>query len=312
MSSVYLSSEEFPKVASAVAIGAFDGFHLGHQKVLSELLARSRRSPLVTVVYTFRRNPKLTTRGLHGLLSTNSERMEYADSWGVDAVIMEEFTTKFQAQSAESFTKNILLGRLNAHVVVVGQDFQFGNGRSGDVDTLRPLLADAGCSLVVVPPVEVDGQVCSSSLIRMAVAHGLVERAASFLGRCYSIEGVIVTGNQIGGRLGFPTANIDVSDPIKLLPGNGVYAVRVLLDGETVKGVCNIGIRPTIVQDSRRTVEVHLLDFRRRVYGHLARVEFVGRIRDEVRFPSPAALVRQIQHDTVTARHILEAPDSKD
>jgi riboflavin kinase/FMN adenylyltransferase len=114
-----------------------------------------------------------------------------------------------------------------------------------------------------------------------------------------------VTGNRIGGRLGFPTANVEVPDPVKLLPGNGVYAVRASIDGQEVNGVCNIGVRPTMVAASRRTVEVHLLDFRRQVYGHLASVQFVARIRDEVRFGSPAALVKQIQHDIGAARDLL-------
>ncbi len=307
MSSVYLSSSEFPKIASAVAVGAFDGFHLGHQKVLSELFLHSRRPSLATVIYTFRRNPKLTTRGIHGLLSTNSERVEYADRWGVGAIIMEDFTPKFQALSPASFVQDILIGRLNARVVVVGENFQFGKARCGDIVILKRLLEESGRTLIVVPSVEVDGQTCSSSIIRSDVMRGSVEMAARFLGRFYSIEGVIVTGNQIGGQLGFPTANIEVSDPVKLLPGDGVYVVRVMLDGEIISGVCNIGVRPTIARDSRRTVEAHLLNFRRRVYGHLAKVEFVSRIRDEVRFPSAAALARQIQQDTATARRVLES-----
>jgi riboflavin kinase/FMN adenylyltransferase len=132
-----------------------------------------------------------------------------------------------------------------------------------------------------------------------------VERAARLLGRSYSVEGVIVTGNRIGGRLGFPTANVEIPDPVKLLPGNGVYAVRAVVDGAIVNGVCNIGVRPTIVAASRRTLEVHLLDFDRQVYGHLVSVEFVARLREEVHFASPAALVKQISRDVLRARAVL-------
>ena len=170
------------------------------------------------------------------------------------------------------------------------------------------ILERTGCKLVVVPPVLVDGEKCSSSTIREAVLVGDVGRVNRLLGRPYSIEGVIVTGNHIGGRLGFPTANVEVPDPVKLLPGNGVYAVQVTVDGEKVNGVCNIGVRPTIVVASRRTVEIHLLDFRRQVYGHLVNVQFVARVRDEVRFASPAALVKQIQQDVLTAKAILGHP----
>jgi riboflavin kinase/FMN adenylyltransferase len=305
MTSVYLSSLEFPKVASAVAVGAFDGFHVGHQRILQELAVRGRRASLATVIYTFRRNPKLTTRGIQGLLSTNSERVDYASRAEVDAIVLEDFSSRFQSMSPEEFVSEILVRRLNARIVIVGQDFHFGKGRSGDTETMERTLHEAGCRLVVVPPVLVDGEKCSSSAIRAAILVGDVEHAARLLGRPYSIEGVIVTGNRIGGRLGFPTANVEVPDPVKLLPGNGVYAVRATVDGERVNGVCNIGVRPTIVVASRRTVEVHLLDFRRQVYGHLASVEFVARVRDEVRFASPAALAKQIQRDVLVVRSLF-------
>jgi len=306
VTSVYLSSLEFPKEASAVAIGAFDGFHAGHQRIIQELSARGRRASLATVIYTFRRNPKLTTRGIQGLLSTNSERVGYASRAGLDAIVLEDFSTRFQGMSPQEFVAEILVRRLNAKIVVVGQDFQFGRGRSGDISMMEDDLREAGCRLIIVAPVLVDGETCSSSVIRAAVLAGDVQHASRLLGRPYSIEGVIVTGNRIGGRLGFPTANVEVPDPVKLLPGNGVYAVRATVDGEQVNGVCNIGVRPTIVAASRRTVEVHLLDFRRQVYGHLVSVEFVARVRDEVRFASPAALVKQIQHDVAAAKGLLD------
>ncbi|MHB8070956.1 MAG: riboflavin biosynthesis protein RibF [Candidatus Cryosericum sp.] len=309
MTSVYLSSLEFPKEASAVAVGAFDGFHAGHQRIVRELTTRGHKASLATVIYTFRRNPKLTTRGIQGLLSTNSERVDYASRVGVDAIVLEDFSTRFQGMSPEEFITGILIQRLNAKIVVVGQDFHFGKGRSGNIDTMERTLQEAGCRLAVVSSVLIDGEKCSSSAIRAAVLAGDVQHAARLLGRPYSIEGVIVTGNRIGGRLGFPTANVEVPDPVKLLPGNGVYAVRATVDGEAVEGVCNIGVRPTMVASSRRTVEVHLLEFRRQVYGHLVTVEFVARVRDEVRFASPAALAKQIQRDVLTARSLLGRAD---
>ncbi len=305
MSSVYLSSSEFPGIASAVAVGAFDGFHVGHQRIVRELVDHGRKASLATVIYTFRRNPKLTTRSIQGLLTTNSERVEYAGKTGVDSIVLEEFSAHFQGLSAEAFVREILIERLNARVVVVGRDFHFGKGRAGDAEAMSRMLGHAGRKLVVVAPVMVDGEPCSSSIVRSAIAEGDVERAARLLGRSYSIEGVIVTGNHMGGSLGFPTANVEVTDPVKLLPGNGVYAVRVVVDGTIVNGVCNIGVRPTIVVASKRTVEVHLLDFDQQVYGHLVSVQFVDHLREEVQFASPAALVKQIAGDVVRARVIL-------
>lgn len=307
MSSVYLSSSEFPKIASAVAIGAFDGFHVGHQRIVQELVVCGHKTSLATVIYTFRRNPKLTTRGIQGLLTTNSERVDYAGRSGVDAIVLEDFSTRFQAMPAEAFVSEILIDRLNAWIVVVGGDFHFGKSRSGDTETMSRVLGDSGRRLITVAPVMVDGEPCSSSIIRTIVAEGDVKHAAMLLGRFYSIEGVVVTGNHLGGRLGFPTANVEIPDPMKLLPGNGVYAVRAIVDGATVNGVCNIGVRPTIVAASRRTVEVHLLDFDRQVYGHLVSVQFVARLRDEVRFASPVALMKQISRDVLAARVILGA-----
>jgi len=305
VSSVYLSSSEFPGIASVVAVGAFDGFHIGHQRIVRELIDCGHKASLATVIYTFRRNPKLTTRGIQGLLTTNNERVEYAGKTGVDSIVLEDFSARFQGLSAEAFVSEILIGRLNAWVVVVGRDFHFGKGRAGDAEAMSRMLDNAGRTLIIVAPVMVDGEPCSSSIIRSTIAEGDVERAARFLGRSYSIEGVIVTGNHMGGRLGFPTANVEVADPVKLLPGNGVYAVRALVDGTIVNGVCNIGVRPTIVAASRRTVEVHLIDFDRQVYGHLVSVQFAARLREEVRFSSPAALAKQISRDVVRAGVIL-------
>ena len=305
MSSVYLSSSEFPGIASAVAVGAFDGFHVGHQRIVRELVDCGRKASLATVIYTFRRNPKLTTRSIQGLLTTNSERVAYAGMTGVDSIVLEDFSTRFQGLSADVFVREILIDRLNAQVVVVGRDFHFGKGRAGDAEAMSRMLENAGRKLIVVAPVMVDGEQCSSSSIRTAIAEGGVERAARLLGRPYSIEGVIVTGNHMGGLLGFPTANVEVPDPLKLLPGNGVYAVRVVVEGTIVNGVCNIGVRPTIVAASRRTVEVHLLDFDRQVYGHLVSIQFVARLRDEVHFASPAALVKQISRDVLKACVVL-------
>jgi len=308
VSSIYLSSCEVPGIASAVAVGAFDGFHVGHQRILQELVDSGHRECLATLIYTFRRNPKLTTGGIEGLLTTNSERVAFAGKTGVDSIVLEDFSARFQGLPAEAFVREILVGRLNAHVVVVGRDFHFGKGRAGDVETMSRMLGGEGRRLITVAPVMLDGEVCSSSIIRKAIVEGDMQRAARFLGRLYSIEGVIVTGNHLGGRLGFPTANVEIPDPVKLLPGNGVYAVRAEVDRSIVNGVCNIGVRPTIVAGSRRTVEVHLLDFDRNVYGHLVSVEFVARLRDEVHFASPAALVKQISRDVLKARLIL-GPD---
>jgi len=305
VSSIYLSSSEFPGIASAVAVGAFDGFHVGHQRIVRELVDCGREASLATVIYTFRRNPKLTTRGIQGLLTTNSERVEFAEKTGVDSIVLEDFSARFQGLAADAFVSEILISRLNARVVVVGRDFHFGKGRAGDAEMMSRILDNAGCRLIIVAPVMVDGEPCSSSIIRTSIAEGDVERAARLLGRSYSIEGVIVTGNQMGGRLGFPTANVEVSDPVKLLPGNGVYAVRAVVDGVIVNGVCNIGVRPTIVAVSRRTVEVHLFDFDRQVYGHLVSVQFAARLREEVHFASPAALVKQISRDVLRARGVL-------
>lgn len=311
MSSVYLSSSEYPGIASAVAVGAFDGFHVGHQRIVRELVDCGRKASLATVIYTFRRNPKLMARSIQGLLSTNSERVHYAGMAGVDSIVLEDFSTRFQGLSADVFVRDVLIGRLNAQVVVVGRDFHFGKGRIGDAEAMSRMLENNGRRLVVVAPVVVDGEQCSSSMIRTAIGEGDVERAARLLGRPYSVEGVIVTGNHMGGRLGFPTANVEVPDPVKLLPGNGVYAVRAVVEGTIVNGVCNIGVRPTIVAASRRTVEVHMLDFDRQVYGHLVSIQFVARLRDEVHFASPAALVKQISHDVAKASTILGSAEDQ-
>ena len=288
---------------SAVAIGNFDGVHLGHREVLARLGAHAARLGAPSVVYTFDPAPTAVvapSRHQPRIL-TLPDRIRYLGAAGVDVVVVEPFTRAYAGHPARWFAEEVLGRRLGARVVVVGYDFRFGMDRRGDAQFLR----------ATVPAMEVDevgavalgGEAASSSRIRKLVAAGDVVGAATLLGRPHRLRGTVVEGDQRGRTIGFPTANLD--NEVELLPGDGVYAVLASVDGgPPAPGVMNIGMRPTFAGAVRR-IEVHLLDGAGDLYGHELAVDLVARLRGEVRFDGVEALVDQIRRDITAARAVL-------
>jgi riboflavin kinase/FMN adenylyltransferase len=294
-----------------VAIGNFDGVHLGHQAVLT--MARAQAPSLPLSVYTFDPAPTALLAPLRHQPRIGSlwDRIEWLEGW-CDEVIVEPFTSEFAAISAEVFIKELLVKRLAARVVVVGYDFCFGAKRSGNGDTLKNIGTPLGLQVVQVGPLALDeanpeNTVVSSSKIRKLVLEGKVAEAARMLGRPHRLKGLVGHGEKRGRTIGFPTANlVDLpNSPMELLPAFGVYAGWAGLEsGEKQPAVANIGMRPT-VSGSHRTLEVHLLDFSRDLYGSTLSFELVARLRGEQKFESLQALKNQIQQDTTQARAIL-------
>ena len=288
---------------SAVAIGVFDGVHRGHQAVFRALAEQG--SDLELTAMTFWPHPDGVVSGdpAPPALTTLERRLELFDEVGLDAAALVDFDHDVMRLTPEEFVVRYLVDGLGARVVAVGDDFRFGHGATGSVDTLRLLGQEHGFSLISMPIVSVYGTQVRSSSIRAAIATGGVELASRMLGRPFEVDGAVVPGDGRGRTIGFPTANIEMPEGF-VRPAGGVYAVQCTVDGIVYDGVCNVGTRPTF-GGGRETIEVHLLDEDIDLYGRTVRVAFVDRIRNEQRFASVDALVAQITADIEQARQVF-------
>jgi len=299
--------KEIPDTGQVLAIGDFDGVHLGHRSVLAEAarIAADKRLPLA--VMTFNPHPRevLGMEGYARYLAPIHDRMRLFEELGVDLAYVTAFDRAFARVSPEHFIDRMLVP-LRIDTVVVGFDFTFGHRGSGTTDTLAR-LCEGRIGVSVVPPFYLDGQKVSSTLIRDALAAGEMDKVMRYLGRPYRISGWVVQGDQRGRSIGFPTANLDLTAPY-VIPANGVYAVRVSVDGVRREGVMNIGYKPTFQRESvEPTLEVHLLDFSGDLYGRTMKVDLIGYLRPERRFASVEELTAQIRRDIDAARHLLSS-----
>jgi riboflavin kinase/FMN adenylyltransferase len=294
---------------SVVTVGTFDGVHRGHQDVLARLVARAEARSLPSVLVTFDPHPLevVNPQAAPALLTVGDEKLEVIAESGVDYAAVIPFTAQFSRLSAEQFVNDVLRARYGMTELLIGHDHGFGRGRSGDIEVLRSLGAAGGFRVDVVPPVEApDGRAVSSTFIRRAIAGGDLTRAAAGLGRFYSVSGRVVPGAQRGRELGYRTLNLPSPPPRKLLPPEGVYAVRAQTHLGAFGGMLNLGGRPTF-GESERTLEVHLFDASGDWYGRTVRIDFVARLRDTVRFENAGALVAQLRRDEADARRALTA-----
>jgi riboflavin kinase/FMN adenylyltransferase len=291
----------------ALAIGNFDGLHLGHQALLAKLLETAKQQQLKSAVMTFEPHPRefFTPAQAPARLTSLREKLERFADAGVEIVYLCRFDKKFAALSSEDFLEKILLQSVNAKAVLVGEDFRFAAGRRGGVAD----IANAGLNLISLPQVnslEVNSiesgiqQRVSSTRVRDALAAGQLQEAKDLLGRAYSISGKVVRGAQLGRKLGFPTANVHMRHERPAL--TGVYAVK--LDG--LAGVANLGVRPTVSGVPKLLLEVHLFDFDGDLYDRHVHVEFFYKIRDEMKFDGLAALSAQIAKDAQVARNFFK------
>jgi riboflavin kinase / FMN adenylyltransferase len=291
---------------SAVALGAFDGIHLAHARILRVTVERARSARLTAVACTFDPHPAVVLRPdrVAPPIATSAENLARMAEQGLDVAFVIPFTTEFSRIEAEDFVADVLVGRLGAREVVVGFNHTFGRGARGTAALLQELGIRHGFTTQVLPPLQVDGQTVSSSAIREALSEGDVLRARQFLGRPYSISGTVLRGAGRGRQLGVPTANLRPEHP--LLLAAGVYVCRVTWEGGGAGGVVNVGYRPTF-GESEYWVEVHLLDFSGDLYDRVITIRFLERLRGEMRFPSVDALAAQIRMDIEAARKVLEA-----
>jgi riboflavin kinase/FMN adenylyltransferase len=285
-----------------LAIGVFDGVHLGHQQIIRQTLADARQQGGLAVVVTFDRHPSSIVAPDHApkLIYPLTQKMRTIESIGADALLLLAFDRAFSEQSGEQFIRDLVrdMGRIQS--ICVGADFVFGHKRSGNVALLHKLGAELGFHVHGMAALALDGEVVSSTRIRAAIQAANFDAASQMLGRPYAIAAKVVTGDQLGRQLGIPTANLEVAGLV--LPPNGVYAARATAHGESHIAVLNIGTRPTVQTGSHeRRFEVHLLDFAGDLYGTELEVEIIARLRDESKFPSLDALKAQIALDIKAA-----------
>jgi riboflavin kinase/FMN adenylyltransferase len=302
-----------PNEHAVVTVGTFDGVHRGHQAILRYLTERARQQHGVSTVVSFDPHPRNVVHGESvPLLSTIRERAALLEQHGLERFVVIPFTKAFAQLSPQAYVDEILLQRVGLKEIVIGYDHRFGKNREGDRELLERMGSAHGFSVDVIPPQEVDHDVVSSSKIRTLLAdEGDVHRAAEMLGRPYALHGTVQQGEKRGRKLGYPTANIGISDPDKLIPRIGVYATRVQVGdtAPTYGGMMNIGRRPTF-DEMDVTVEVHLLGFEGAIYGEMLHVEFLQRLRDEQKFDSVDALVAQLSRDEKHCRSVLNATEA--
>ena len=284
--------------------GFFDGVHHGHRLVIERLVSEARKRGDESLVVTFWPHPRAVlqdgARELR-LLTTLEEKKALLKGLGVDRIEVLDFTRAFAALPAERYLREILQGRFGVTTLLMGYDNRLGSDHL-TVGSLRPVAERIGLELLEVEALHgaVDNPV-SSTTVRKALTAGRVEDAAGMLGYPYALEGVVVAGNRLGRTIGFPTANMKLYEPLKLVPGNGVYAVDVQVLGQTYRGMTNIGTRPT-VGGTFTTIETHILDFDEDIYGLPLRITFLRRIRNEVHVPSLGALKEQLEKDREACR----------
>lgn len=307
---IYDNFNDFQPIPHAVVtIGTFDGVHLGHQKILNRLRVLADQSHGETVLITFWPHPRMVLRpDSHNikLLSTFQEKSRLLEKFGVDHLVSIPFTKAFSETSSEEFIHHILIEKIRTKVLVIGYDHKFGKGREGGFEHLHANQEKYGFELEEIPREDIDSIGISSTKIRQALEMGDVFSANNFLGRPYTLRGKVIQGRQIGRSIGFPTANIEIADPNKLIPNDGAYIVQTSVEGSTVNGMLNIGHRPTL-SGLNKTIEVHLFDFDRSIYGVDIDISFLEFLRPEMKFSGLPELTEQLNRDRIQARKFFES-----
>lgn len=306
---VYHHVKDFGDVAHPVmTTGTFDGVHTGHRFILDRLNEMARNHGGETVLFTFDPHPRTVLfpdDDRLRLLNTQREKIERVQAAGIDHLIIHPFTEDFARMTPFDYVRDLLVNEMQVKTVVIGYDHRFGKNREGDFDSLREFGEMFGFSVEEIPPQMIDEVNVSSTKIRRALLNGDVTTANKYLAYNYPLSGRVIKGDGIGRTLEFPTANLEITDPLKLIPADGVYAVRAVVGAKTLPAMMNIGHRPTLSGKGEKRIEVHLINEKADLYGEQFTVHFVERIRDEVRFDSLDALRDQLLRDRQMALDIL-------
>ena len=291
---------------TVLTIGTFDGVHLGHQKIVERVVTTARQEGLLATVFTFFPHPRMVVQHDKGLklIHTLEEKKQLLQQLGVDLLVVQPFNEAFAQLTAEEFVSTILVQRLNVKKVIIGYDHRFGRNRTANIDDMRLFGKKYGFAVEEISVQEVDEVSVSSTKIREALNKGDVTTAEHYLGTPYSLTGRVVHGLKLGRTLGYPTANIQVTEDYKLIPKDGVYAVYSYIDGRKVYGMMSIGKNPTI-EGKGASIEVYFFDFNGDLYDQKLTIEFVQYLREEQKFATINLLKKQLQDDETAARKAI-------
>ena len=304
---IYTHFDEIANIPNPVlTIGTFDGVHVGHQKIIEQLNRRAEEVGGESVLFTFFPHPRMVIHPEnHGikLIQTQEEKIEKLARLGLKHLIVFPFTKEFSELTAKEFVCNFLVESLHVNTIIVGYDHQFGKNREGNLAFLQTHAKEYKFTVQEISAQEINDVNISSSKIRTALFKGDIRTANFYLNDTFELQGTVVHGNKLGRTIGFPTANIQIDDNLKLIPGNGVYAVRVVLENKQEQiGMMNIGTRPTINNELTLHIEVHLFDFSEIIYNQKIRVYLVEHVREEKKFSSIDELKLQLVHDETFVR----------
>lgn len=298
---IHRDLRNFNAINPVVTIGTFDGVHLGHRKIIDRLQDIARSIGGESVIFTFDPHPRTVVAPSETnlrLLTTLDEKIQLFETSGIDHLIVFPFTREFAQLSYAEFVEQILVGQIHTKYLVVGYDHKFGKNREGDFEFLKNCADRFGFKVEKLDVLLMNESNVSSTKIREAIQQGDFETANAYLGYPFTLNGTVVAGQQLGRQLQFPTANVKASDPHKIIPGYGVYAVKVRIRGNEFRGMLNIGNRPTVNQNAdHRSIEVHIFDFDGDVYNQPIEVRFYQKLREEQKFASLEALKEQLARD---------------
>ncbi|HHW32312.1 MAG TPA: bifunctional riboflavin kinase/FAD synthetase [Clostridiaceae bacterium] len=291
------------KQQTGVGLGNFDGLHIGHMALINTLIAESKKSGLTSLVYTFSRHPEdvIAKENSTPIITTVQKKSELLAKTSLDYLCFDEFDECFSKMEPEDFIKNIIIGTLNAKLAVVGFNYRFGHKGKGNPDMLRDIGNKYNLKVEVIPPIKVNDEIVSSTLIRTNIFNGNMEKVSSLLGRNYSIRGKVGKGRHVGSQLGFPTANIYPEKTIAL-PKYGVYITVTKINGKEYQSITNVGMAPTFGLQKKVSVETFIFDFNDDVYQKEAEIFFLSQLREERKFNSVEELVEQINKDILEGK----------
>ncbi|MBZ9631149.1 bifunctional riboflavin kinase/FAD synthetase [Salegentibacter sp. LM13S] len=292
---------------TVVTIGTFDGVHAGHQKIIKRLVDAAKIENLESVIFTFFPHPRMVLQKESGLklINTIEERTEILEKTGIDHLVVHPFTQQFSRLTAQEFVRDILVNRLKAKKVIIGYDHRFGRNRTADINTLKQFGEEYGFDVEEITKQEVDQVAVSSTKIRNALLDGRVEQANSFLQTPFSLKGTVVKGRGLGKEFNYPTANLSLKEDYKLIPKNGVYVVRSVINEKRYFGMMNIGTNPT-VGGKDQTIETYFFNLDQDLYGAELKIEMLVRIRDEKKFASVNALKVAMRQDAAFSRQYIK------
>lgn len=306
---IYQGIEQFEKLKNAaVTTGTFDGVHIGHRTILNRLNEVAKKMKGESVLLTFYPHPRMVLQedAELRLLNTIDEKTELLKQAGIDHLIIHPFTKEFSRTTSLEFVRDILVNQIGTKKLVIGYDHHFGRNREGSFEHLKEYGPVYGFEVEEIPAQDIEDVNVSSTKIRKALVEGDVKTANAYLGHNFQLSGIVVHGNKVGRELGFPTANIDIKSKYKLIPAEGIYAVKVLFGDERYSGMLNIGRRPTINSGKgEQTIEVNIFDFKKEIYGEKIQLELIERIRDEKKFDNKEELIAEMQKDQVKCERIL-------